>query len=50
MSGYKGSARSYLLQNKKDEAIHAYKQAIERQPDNESMKRKLNTLTTVESN
>ena len=50
MSGYKGSARTYLLQNKKDEAIHAYKQAIERQPDNESMKRKLNTLTTVESN
>ena len=48
MSGYKGSARTYLLQNKKDEAIHAYKQAIERQPDNESMKRKLNTLTIVE--
>lgn len=50
ISGYNGLTRTLLLQNKNDEAIKVYKQALEMNPDNESIKRKLNKLTTEQSN
>lgn len=50
ISGYNGLARTLLLQNNYDEAIQVYKLALEMNPNNESIKRKLNKLTTEKSN
>ena len=50
ISGYKGLARTLLLQNKDDEAIKVYKLALKIEPNNESIKRKLNKLTAEKSN
>lgn len=50
ISGYNRLARTLLLQNNTDEAIHAYKLALKIEPNNESIKRKLDKLTTEKSN
>lgn len=50
ISGYNGLARTLLLQNKDDEAIEVYKLALKIEPNNESLKRKLNKLTVEKSN
>jgi hypothetical protein len=50
ISGYNGLARTLLLQNKNDEAIKVYKLALKIEPNNESIKRKLNKLTVEKSN
>lgn len=49
LSGYKGWARTLLLQNHIDEAILVYQQALKVNPNNESIQRKLNTLSAEKS-
>ena len=46
ISAYNGLARTFLLIDKQNEAINTYKLALDIYPDNESIKRKLNNLTT----
>lgn len=50
ISGYNGMARTFLLQDNNEEAIKVYKHALKIEPNNESIKRKLNKLTTEKSN
>ena len=50
ISSYNGLARTLLLQNKDNEAIEVYRLALKIEPNNESIKRNLNKLTTVKSN
>ena len=50
ISGYNGLVRTFLLQNMNIEAISVYKQALEMNPNNESIQKKLNKLTTKQSN
>jgi len=45
MPAYNGLARTYLIIDKKDEAIKAYESALKIEPDNGSFKRKLTRLT-----
>ncbi|QGY42848.1 prolyl oligopeptidase family serine peptidase [Maribellus comscasis] len=50
ISGYNGMARTLLLQDDNKEAIKVYKLALKIDPNNESIKRKLNKMTTEKSN
>lgn len=50
ISGYKGLARTLLLQSKDDEAIKVYKLALKAEPNNESIQRELNKLSAEKSN
>jgi len=50
ISGYNGLARTLLLQNKNDEAIRVYESALEKNPNNEGIIRKLDKLRTKQSN
>ena len=50
ISGYNGLARTLLLQDKSSEAISVYESALDINPDNEGIKRKLDKLKIQQSN